>query len=75
MLTNSVSEAYPVGLEATVSLCPPHMALPWSVGTEGRGGGLVSPHSMLWLGMGIIPPTSTTWRTLWSSIQWPLTMQ
>ena len=28
MLTNSVSEAYPVGLEATVSLCPPHMALP-----------------------------------------------
>lgn len=47
MLTNSVSEAYPVGLEATVSLCPPHVALPWSVGTEGRGGGLVSLISSL----------------------------
>ena len=39
MLTNSVFEVYPVGLEAT---CPPHMALPRSMGTEGRGGGLVS---------------------------------
>lgn len=33
------------------------------------------PHSMLWPGMGTIPPISTTWRTSWSSTQWPLTTQ
>ena len=46
MLTNSVSEACPVGFEATISLCP-HTALPRSAGMEGRGGGLVSLTSSL----------------------------
>lgn len=36
MLLNSVSEAYPVGLEATVTLSSTPQAT-WGMGTEGRG--------------------------------------